>query len=155
MRITTLLLVLLLVVPLAFAAEPDDSYSNASWIPTNGTWENHTFEYAGDTDFVKFNATSGSFYLIRTVNISEANITGTKLFLYHTDGSTPLSADDSDFIGERFSARIVWRAGSTGTYYVQVNESNNTAGGQYNISVEMQGTLNPYLVSPSSWTNVT
>lgn len=152
-----MLFVLLLAMPLVFAApdiyEPDNSHINSTNIPADGTWQTHTFDPANDTDFINFSATAGGYYLIRTVNLTGADITDTQIFLLDRNGVTLLSADEAGLVGADWSARIVWRANTTGTYYVQVNESNGTAGGSYNISVEKQGTLSPYLVYPSSWMN--
>lgn len=155
MRRIAFLFVFLLFLPCVFSAEPDGSAANASWIPTDGTWENHTFEVANDNDFVKFNATKGGYFLIRTRNLTAAGITDTHIFLYDTDTTTQLSMDEAGLVDGYWSARIVWQALADGTYYIRINESNGAAGGSYNISVEKQGTLAPYLVSPSSWTNVT
>ena len=156
MKRLVILFVLMLLLPVVFALdayEPDNSYTNSKNIPTDGTWQTHTFDPAGDTDFINFSAVAGAYYLIRTVNLTSADITDTQIFLLDRNGVTPLSADEAGFVGADWSARIVWRANSTGTYYVQVNESGGSAGGSYNISVERQGTLSPYLVYPSSWMN--
>ncbi|MBW2972668.1 S8 family serine peptidase, partial [Candidatus Woesearchaeota archaeon] len=152
-----LILVFLLALPFAFAApdayEPDDTYLTSKNIPTDGTWQTHTFDPADDMDYMNFSATAGAYYLIRTVNLTSADITDAQLFVGDTNGITPLSADSSGLVGDDWSARIVWRANNTATYYLMVNESNGTAGGSYNISVLKLGTVSPYLVYPSSWMN--
>jgi subtilisin family serine protease len=160
MRYIAFLVFLFLVLPCIAAApeggsyEPDDSAANATTISTDGTWQTHNFTRASDKDYVNFTAVKGGYYLIQTRNLSAASITNAQIYLYDTDGSTALSADDPGLVGEYWSARIVWRAIASGTYFVRVTEVNGTAGGTYNVSVERQGTLAPYLVTPQSWINV-
>ncbi len=159
MRRLVVLFALLLALPTVIAVndiyEPDDRYENSSNITTDGTWHTHNFTRSGDQDWINFTATAGSYYLIQTRNLSAPSITQTDIYLVDTDGSKALSADKADYIGEYYSARILWRAISAGTYYIKINESNGDVGGSYNISVEKQGTLAPYTVHPSSWLNAT
>ncbi len=159
MRQIVILIVLFSLLPVAFAAddvyEPDDSYLNSTNIPVNGTWQTHNFSSSDDDDWLNFNASAGEYYLIQTRNLSAPGLTDIRLFLYDTDGSTKLSADEAGTVDGYHSARIVWRAIGSGTYYLLLNESGNDVGGSYNISVEQQGKLVPYLVSPSSWMNAT
>lgn len=160
MRYIVFLVFLFLVLPCIAAApeggsyEPDDSAANATTIPTDGTWQTHNFTRANDKDYLNFTAVKGGYYLIQTRNLSAASITNTQIYLYDTDGTTELSVDNSDTVGDYFSSRIVWRAIASGTYFVRVTEVNGTAGGTYNVSVEQQGTIAPYLVTPQSWINV-
>jgi subtilisin family serine protease len=155
-----LLLVFIIFLPVVYAYEdiyeltPDNTTSSANWIFTNNTPQTHNFTYVDDIDYVKFNATTGYYYLIKTVNLSESSITETRITLYNTDQTTPLSLDDPGVVDGYWSSHIVWRSPGTGTYYVEIIEINGTEGGTYNVSVERQGAILPYLVSPSSWTNV-
>ncbi|RME78391.1 hypothetical protein D6774_01350 [Candidatus Woesearchaeota archaeon] len=146
------LYILILALPFLHAQdlyEPDGTYTNATWIPTNGTFQQHNFT-VDDQDWVKFNATAGHVYVINTTNHTPINITDTQIELYSTDGTTLLAENDDIKLGVTRTSEIVWRATQNGTYYVKIFEWSNSGGGEYGIRVEQQGILQPYLITPNT-----
>ena len=116
------------------AYEPDDNYWLANWIPTNETKQLHHFHVPGDLDYVKFNATENTQYLIETSDLG--NESDTYMYLYDTDGLTEITHDDDS--GEGLASRIIWGCDTSGTYYVKVRHFSSSASGpntRYNISV--------------------
>ena len=116
------------------AYEPDDNYWLANWISTNGTKQLHNFHVPGDLDYVKFNATENTRYLIETSDLG--NESDTYMYLYDTDGLSKITSDDDG--GEGLASRIVWRCDTSGTYYAKVRHCSPPASGpntHYNISV--------------------
>ncbi len=116
--------------------EPDDDYTLANWISTDGTLQTHNFHDAGDYDYVKFYATSGNNYEITTSNLGSS--CDTVLYLYDTDGTTLLASNDD--YDSSLASRISWTcpACPDGTYYVKVRNFNSTLYGadtQYNINI--------------------
>ena len=118
------------------AYEPDDNYSLANWIPTDGTKQLHNFHVPGDLDYVKFNATEDERYLIETSDLG--NESDTYTYLYDTDGLTEIIHDDDSSEGLASRIRIIWKCNDSGTYYVKVRHFSSSASGpntHYNISV--------------------
>ena len=116
------------------AYEPDDNYWLANGIPTNGTKQLHHFHVPGDLDYVKFNATESTRYLIETSDLGYES--DTYLYLYNTDGLTEITHDDDS--GEGLASRIIWQCDTSGTYYVKVRHYSSSASGlntHYNVSV--------------------
>ena len=134
--------------------ENDDTWQNATNILINGSRQQHGFSPQGDVDYIKFNATASHVYIIETNNLSTIDQTDTVLTLYSTDGTTQLRNNDDIYPGVVRTSRLVWTAQTNGTYYVKVNEWENNGVGNYEIWVIQMGLLQPYLVSPSSATNV-
>ena len=98
------------------AYEPDDSAAQARLIGADGASETHNLHVAGDNDWFKFAATAGNQYTLQTTNLGTT--ADTYLYLYGTDGATILARDDDG--GEGLASKIVWIAGSDGTYLARV-----------------------------------
>jgi len=106
--------------------EPDDSYSGASWITVNGDVQSHNIHYAGDNDWVKFEASAGGEYVIETFNLG--SYCDTYMYLCDTDGSSEIAHDDD--AGAGFGSRIAWTATSDGVYFVRVRHYSTGAYGR-------------------------
>jgi len=104
--------------------EGDDTAVEARSI-TVGETQTHNFDSLADEDWVKFTASAGDTYVIETLNLSSA--ADTYLYLYDSDGSTLLAANDD--YGGSLASRIEWEAPATGTYYVLVKHWNPNVGG--------------------------
>jgi len=102
------------------AMESDDSSATATWIETDGSTYHHTYFAAGDEDWSKFNATSGTEYLVKTRNL--ANGADTFLRIYDTDGTTLLSTND-DESSDSVASAIQFTASADATYYIRTNRS--------------------------------
>jgi len=102
--------------------EPDNQPAQASQIAglssvTNSVSQSHTIHDARDTDWVQLDVTAGSTYIIETQAV---NLVGdTILWLYQNDGITALAYDD-DSGEDTYGARLVWRAPTDDTIYIQV-----------------------------------
>jgi len=116
------------------AYEPDDNYTEANWISTDGTKQTHNFHVSGDHNWMKFNATENVSYLIETADLgSECD---TYMYLYDGDGTTEITHDDDGGVG--LASRIVWECSISGTYYIMVRHYSSSASGpdtNYNIFV--------------------
>jgi len=110
--------------PLYTSPHGDDIPTNAQPIALGET-QTHNFDSLGDQDWIKFTAQSGLTYTIQTSNLGPA--ADTYLYLYDTDGSTLLAANDD--YGGSLASRIEWTAPLTGTYYVLVKHWNPNVGG--------------------------
>lgn len=113
--------------------EPDDTYTQANPITTDGTPQTHNFHDAYDFDWVYFSAVSGVQYTLETSNLGSN--CDTVMSLYDTDGITLLAYDDDGGVG--LASRIVWTAPASGTYYIMIY---NYGGGygegtEYDLSV--------------------
>ncbi|SVA33770.1 uncharacterized protein METZ01_LOCUS86624, partial [marine metagenome] len=102
------------------AMEPDNSSATATWIETDGSTYHHTYFASGDDDWSKFNATSGTEYLIKTRDLD--NGADTFLQVYDTDGTTLLSTND-DESSDSVASAIQFTASADATYYVRTNRS--------------------------------
>ena len=108
----------------ADAYESDDTSAGAQPI-TLGETQRHNFDSLADEDWVTFTVSGGVMYTIQTSDLDLA--ADTYLYLYDTDGSTLLAANDD--YGGSLASRIDWIAPSDGTYYALVRHWNpNTAG---------------------------
>ena len=133
--------------------EPDNNPSQSKPIGTEGAPQTHNFHVAGDNDWVKFNASANSGYLIETANLGPNS--DTYMYLYDQDGSTIITADDDG--GNGYASRIEWTALQGGTYYVRVLHYSSSAfgsGTNYDLSIRTEappcntpGT--PTLISPA------
>lgn len=110
--------------------EPDDEYTQATLISTDGIAQTHRIDPVTDTDWVKFQAVSGQAYLIRTANLLPADerdeeySMDTYIYLHDNTGQAvldqegnPLSNDDD---ANSLASRIVWTPSESGTYYVRI-----------------------------------
>jgi hypothetical protein len=112
--------------------EPDNTYLQASIIPTDGTRQFHiNTNPPSEQDWVTFYAFSGHDYEIRTQLINDINsgdtaANDTYLYLYAPDGVTQLAFNDDVgwttwYMGYYFyqDSLITWTAPANGWYYVE------------------------------------
>jgi|GEM_PF-1392633 len=129
--------------------EPNDDAGEAKWISVKGKRQLHAIHPSGDNDWMKFNATNGSKYLIKTSNLTGG--TDTIMYLYDTDGNTLIGYNDDTSANVDIASSIMFVPDSNGTYYVRVrNYYSGFSGGFYEIAVTEMGRLHPYLRSPTS-----
>lgn len=114
--------------PCADAYEPDDDWSEAKPITTEGVVQSRTFHTAGDVDYAKFVGVSGSRYEMWTTSLGGGILNDTVLTLYGTDGITMLAYNDDDPSAPPAS-RLEWLCPATGTYYLKAAQLNPTIGG--------------------------
>jgi fibronectin type 3 domain-containing protein len=119
--------------------EPDDTYTQASVIPTDGTLQSHTFDPANDEDWVVFTAALDQYYVIETHNLGDAD---TILYLYDSDGTTELESDD-DGSSEPLASRIEWIATSTDDFYVKAIEFYGDGGPTYTYDINVTESVGP------------
>ena len=116
--------------------EPDDTYLRANWIVIDSAHQTHTFDPAGDQDWVKFSAIAGTEYIIETSNLSINS--DTVMYLYDTDGVAQIVYNDDGGVG--VASMIIWVAPTDGTYYVMVRHYNSATHGsttRYDISIQI------------------
>lgn len=96
--------------------EPDDSCALARFIPTEGTLQEHTFHKPSDQDWVAFNATAGTSYLILgdTAAGSPADLT---VILYATCSGVPQQSQNFAFSPD---FRLQFQAQTTGPIYLKL-----------------------------------
>lgn len=114
--------------------EEDDVVGSATLMGL-GQSQDHNFDAPGDQDWIRFVAGAGEEYLIRTAGLGVRS--DTYLYLYDTDGTTLLAAND-DYAGS-LASQIEWTAASNGSYYVLVKHWNPNVGGcgtGYTLSVQ-------------------
>lgn len=105
--------------------EPDNTFTQASPIVTDGTSQTHNFHIPADVDWVRFSTTLGGAYTIQTLNLGPAS--DTVLELYDTNGTTLLEVNDDGGVG--LASRITWTAPANGTYFVKVRHYLASASG--------------------------
>jgi hypothetical protein len=122
------------------AYEPDDTYSQAGIIPSDGTTQDHLNTPPADEDWVRFLAAAGHSYEIRTMllnDIDQGDVAAndTLLYLYDTDGVTQLAFNDDVgnttwYMGPYYyrESIITWTAPAGGWYYVRELQWGPTAG---------------------------
>ena len=112
--------------------EPDNSYSQAQAITTDGVQQYHlNTSPVSEEDWVVFNAIAGHTYEIRTQLINDISsgdnaANDTLLYLYDTNGTTQLAFNDDVgninwYMGAYFyrESIITWTAPANGSYYVR------------------------------------
>ncbi len=115
--------------------EEDDSAAQAKAVGVGAAAQAHNFCPASDADWVKFTATAGKTYVLRTTNLAFA--ADTLLTLYASDGTT-LIAENDDF-GYTSASRVVWQPTTSGDYYARVTHVNPVANGpntQYALLIQ-------------------
>lgn len=114
------------------AYEPDGTCGQATPLAEP---QSHTFDPAGDEDWVAVAMTAGHSYAVQTGGLQGG--ADTILQLYAPD-CVVLLAENDDYGGELWS-RIEWAASETATYYARVRNYDPTVGGEevgYSISVQ-------------------
>lgn len=104
--------------------EGDDILADAQPIVLGET-QHHNFDSLSDQDWIKFTAQGGVTYTIQTSDLGPA--ADTYLYLYDTDGTTLLAANDD--YGGSLASQIEWSPPITDTYYVLVKHWNPNVGG--------------------------
>ena len=136
--------------------ENDDAPAKASTVTADGAARTHSFNKPGDVDWVKFTAKGGTTYDLKTADLGP--LADTYLYLYGTDGTTLLGANDDD--AGTLASAIRWKAPADGTYYAAVKHWNPTAAGcgtTYNLIIAGADTTppgKPVLVSPANYAQV-
>jgi len=118
----------------ADAYEGDDNYDVATLITTDGMSQTHNIHRPSDQDWLEFQAEEGITYTIQTSNLGLG--ADTYLYLYDTDGTTLLAAND-DHAGT-LASQITWQVPVSGTYYIMVTHWNPNMGGcgtRYDIHI--------------------
>jgi len=113
--------------------EPDDTMAEAGETEV-GEVQTHSIYVEGDHDWLSFEATQGTTYLIETSNLGLE--IDTVILLYDENGEE--LAQDDDGADEPRASRITWTAEETGTVHILVHDyKDNRAqpGMQYDISV--------------------
>lgn len=151
---------LLIVVLASFSVsadtyEPDNSLANTTPIAVNGSSQQHTFDFAGDADFISFDARQGRAYYVEVQNTTLAAITDTVIDLYWPNGTLLAQNDDDLSHPSTFSSRLLFEAPQNGAFSVRVREFNSNAGGSYTINVTEMGVLNATVLLPLTNDNVT
>lgn len=80
-----------------------------------------------DTDWVMYTAPAGDSFVVYT-----AGQTDTKLSLFTSSGSTPISVNDNLSLSDK-NALVSWKAALGGTYYICVSGSTSLSAGPYEL----------------------
>jgi ligand-binding sensor domain-containing protein len=118
------------------AYEPDDTCTQASSIPNDGTIQEHTFHQHADEDWAGFTVVSNTVYVLQATSTS----TGADLVLelYDACDGNLEGSDDNAFGAD---ARIIFTASASDTYYVRALNHDPTTYGPdvtYALSVRAQ-----------------
>ncbi len=122
------------------AQEPDDSFSAATGLSTDGVSLNRWFDISQDEDWFRMNVRAGARYEIRTSHLAAG--VDTTVQIYDLGGLAQLAFDDNGGGGK--ASRLVWQAPQSGTYFVRVAQSAGSAYGctaSYKISAGKQPAL--------------
>ena len=117
------LIVLVSAWSLSFAQdsfEPDNSYSTANPITTDGQLQSHSIDPAADADWLTFTLDAS----ISAVVIETSGVAGDTVMWLYDDQFTELQYDDDGGTG-RFS--IIQATLPAGTYYISIQEYNDKA----------------------------
>ncbi|HUS69694.1 MAG TPA: PPC domain-containing protein [Anaerolineae bacterium] len=121
----------------ADAYEPDDSQDQAVAIEV-GSYQTHDLHDTGDQDWMCFEATVGTNYVIETFNLGD-NI-DTYLALYDANGRQ--LAEDDDSGSEELATLLRWAARETGTVCLLTRDLGDSAAGpgtEYSVAVLEEG----------------
>lgn len=95
--------------------------------------QTHNFSFAGDMDWIRLNAVSGSKYTIATRNLGTS--CDTVLQLYASNGTTLLAQDD-DGGTEAGASKIIWNCYASATVYIRVHEKSSRSGHATNYDLQ-------------------
>ncbi len=104
--------------------EGDNEVTQATAISLNQT-QSHNFSSASDQDWIQFSAETGKEYTFTTNNLGSS--ADTYLYLYDTDGTTLLTANDDGT--DTLASQIAWTAPQSATYYLLVKHWNPNVNG--------------------------
>jgi hypothetical protein len=124
--------------------EPDDTFSQARPITANAAAQTHTFDPAGDVDWVTFPMTAGQVYRIFTSNLISP--TDTVLELYDSDGTTSLAKNDDINWPSDPASQIITMAVRTGTYYAKVSSFGGVGGCGYGYNLGLTSGSTKYFL---------
>lgn len=126
--------------------EEDDSFTQAVTLTVDAPAQQHGVCPAGDQDWVRFHAQTGTTYILETSDLAAS--ADTELILYGPDGTTPLARND-DF-GYTNASRLVWTPSADGTYYAMVRHHSPYAAG---LGTEYKLSLKEKVCQPDSLDN--
>ncbi len=116
--------------------EPDDAPAQATWVIPNNAPTSHTFDPAGDRDYIRFQAVAGMTYVLSTDNLTAG--ADTVLTLWDQDGTTRLAYNDDDPTpGRGLASRLEWVAPASGLYFASVHEFAGKDCRGYQLSLRM------------------
>ncbi|MEZ4866399.1 MAG: fibronectin type III domain-containing protein [Caldilineaceae bacterium] len=121
------------------AFEDDDSCDQAKLIEVTGVTQQHTFHKVADVDWVRFDASKDSQYLIE-VSIPQASPADVALELYKSCGSSPTKGQDFTFSP---GIRLELTADTTSPIYLKLGNHDSQVAGHavsYELSVRALGT---------------
>lgn len=131
--------------------EPDDRPEQATLITplsqrvaltqSNAISQTHLFHSRTDRDWVKFEAQAGSSYRIAVQPLGTQG--DPLLWLYASDGVTPLAYDDDSGMGK--GAALLWQARSDGLLFVEIQDARSVRGDESVYSVAIRQVLPTYL----------
>lgn len=104
--------------------ETDNQTGQATTLVAGAAAQAHNFDCPGDVDWFEFTAVSGNTYTFTTSNLGSSS--DTALYLYDTDGTTPLTYDQNGGGGR--ASLLEWTAPANGTYYLMAKNEVDTAG---------------------------
>ena len=116
--------------------EPDDSCNQAQPIQLNGAAQQHSFHQYEDSDWIWFDAQSGTTYTVQTGNTGLN--ADTVLELYGQCGQPPDVSEDNAF-GP--GVTLTFSAPTTGRYYIRILQNDGSIygeGTEYDLSVRAQ-----------------
>jgi len=115
--------------------EADNSCAEAKAITTDGLAQSHTFHVSGDEDWVKFEGTAGTTYLV-DARVPDDSLADVVLVMYDKCNGT---ATPNDSFNPEI--HIQFKAPSTGTYYLQLTDGNDNGGANvaYQLSIRQLG----------------
>lgn len=120
-----------LTVLLGDVFEPDNNQGHAQRITVPLLAQQHTYDPAGDQDWVVFHAQAGLRYLIRTVNLSSGG--DTTLALYDAAGG--LLAKNDDAAPGTFASQLTWVAPADADFYVMFTSYTAAPGFSYGVEL--------------------
>jgi len=104
--------------------EEDDVYTQAAILAIGG---DQAHDFCDDAvDWLKISVESGRSYTITTSSWGQR--ADTYLALFDEDGSTLITSNDDYEDGSGYSSQIVWKASSTGDYYLRTTNRADLSG---------------------------
>ncbi|MCA9972714.1 MAG: peptidoglycan DD-metalloendopeptidase family protein, partial [Anaerolineales bacterium] len=94
--------------------EPDDGYTMATAVESDGAGWSQLFDSAQDEDWFSFTAAAGSVYTLETADLTAG--VATSVEVYARDGLTRLAAAT----GGSPAARLQWTAPESGVFFVRI-----------------------------------
>ncbi len=114
--------------------EPNNTCAQAMTMPTDGTVQHHRFQVMGDKDWVYFQATAGTSYLIEA-QVPPNSLADVALELYNDCNGLSIDRQDYDFSP---NVRLPFTAPKDGVYYLRLSNHDIDVGGAnvaYDLSI--------------------